>query len=146
MAGTPTFADVLDRHLHVEPLLYSRPAGIATSSLWPAAILSDWSAAVRCWDDAPRLDGFSCREGFSARLRALTTEQQAALEVLASAAREPLDSSFDRAALKRTYRRAARRLHPDTHPDADPAERRRLEAAFASTRNAYLALLALTTN
>jgi hypothetical protein len=76
----------------------------------------------------------------------LTTEQQAALEVLASAAREPLHASFDQAALKRAYRRAARRLHPDTHPGADPTARRQLEAAFGSARDAYLTLLPLATN
>jgi hypothetical protein len=146
MVGTATFADVLDRHLHVEPATYPRQAGIATASIWPRAILLEWPAAVRGWDTFPSEARSSCADGFSAPLRQLTTEQQAALEVLASAADVPLSASFDPATLKRAFRRAARRLHPDAHPDADAATRRRLETAFVTARDAYLTLLALTTN
>jgi len=146
MIGARTFADVLDWHLQPEPLTDTRPAGIATASIWPTSTFFDWPASAGCRTDFQHAGGFACRTAPAKPRRRLTTQQHAALLTLSSAAREPLDSSFDHAVLKRAFRRAARLLHPDAHPAVDLARRRQLESAFASARDAYLTLLALTTN
>jgi len=151
MVGARTFADVLDRHLRVDPIVppstYSRSPGIATPSIWPAGAAPGWTRLTAPHgyfaSDARPIPATHAPVRPS---RQLTAEQQAALITLAAAARERLDPSFDHGELKRAFRRAARRLHPDTYPDADGATRRQLEVAFAAARHAYLLLLSLTTN
>ncbi len=146
MVGARTFADVLERHLHLESSSYTRLAGIATTSIWPTGAAPDWTPLGGSHVYAASVHVVRAPTTPVGRLRQLTPEQQAALDTLASAAREPLESSFDHGTLKHAFRRAARRLHPDAHPDAEGAARRQLEAAFAAARDAYLTLLALTTH
>jgi hypothetical protein len=136
------FAERLDAHLCGQERQVSATSQVATPP-WIGPVVPWFPGAAR----------FRAGSGASralppvvatTRSRRLTATERAALDLLARASACALDSSFDSRLLRRAFRTAARRLHPDAHPAAGRAERERLGAAFAAARAAYLTLLPLS--
>ena len=142
MVGARTFADVLDRHLHLEPPTYARLAGIATPSIWPAAAPSAAGEFRR--RDECRVPG--CVSRAAAAPPADSRNNTPHCSRSPQPPREHLEPVVRSRSAEARVPRAARRLHPDAHPGAEGAARRQLEAAFAAARDAYLTLLVLTTH
>ncbi len=141
-AGPSRFAQVLERRLAREGRQRtssgSQRTGAAANT---APIDAGWWAVVELVPDTPAL-GRRCRAHYQPvqscdpqPLRELNPRQAAALTVLQELGEDDLDSGFTRDDLKTSYRRLARRWHPDRAPaHADDTEIRRLERGFNRLR------------
>jgi hypothetical protein len=137
-----SFAERLDAHVTAQHRWTALPLDIATSAwIGPAVPWFPGATRFRASSDGSRHD--TPPKPAAPCTRQLTARERQALDLLASASACVLDASFDARLLRRAFRTAARRLHPDAHPAAAPVERERLGAAFAAARAAYLILLPL---
>jgi hypothetical protein len=138
------FAERLDAHLASQDRRDVAVSRVATAA-WNGPAIPWFPGAARF--RAARSSGAASRQPAPAVVarceRALTPGERAALDLLGRASGCQLDAAFDGRLLRRAFRAAARRLHPDAHPAADQAERERLGAAFVAVRAAYLTLLPL---
>jgi hypothetical protein len=136
-----SFAERLDAHVVSQSRHASARSAVATAAWFGPAI--PWfpgAARFRAPGSGPATSPVSVPRPW----RRLTGAEREALDLLASASAVPLDPSFDAPLLRRAFRSAARKLHPDAHPTACSAERERLGTAFAAARAAYLILLPLS--
>lgn len=146
--GSSRFAQILARRLGRDQTL--RPgSGSQRTGAAPGddSLDAGWWAVVELVPDTPAL-GRRCRAHYVPAqpapvqpLRVLEPHQAAALSALQELGEDTLDSGFSGAELKASYRRLARRWHPDRAPvDTSDAEIRRLERGFNRLRESVSVL------
>jgi hypothetical protein len=152
MMASRSFAEVLEARLPSLPATPKPPVShIATGPLFHS-ISMPWWPGTSAFGRARPTRTASLKTATATTTvssaprtaRVLSPTEADALQLLAGHGARPLMTSFTVEELKRTFRRAARAVHPDTHTGASEAERRRCAEAFVAVRQAYVLLLRLT--
>jgi hypothetical protein len=154
MMASRSFAEVLEARLPGLPATPKPPVShIATGPLFHSISMPWWPGASAFGRARPTRTASLKTATATATTtvssaprtaRVLSPTEADALQLLAGHGAMPLMPSFTVEELKRTFRRAARAVHPDTHAGASEAERRRCAEAFVAVRQAYVLLLRLT--
>jgi hypothetical protein len=166
MIGDATFAEVLEQKLVAfsplepvvvpapptpsyqapHPLLFTKRRMTFNSAVYgaarPAAAASSLTVFIEPPHAAPRTPPQAApptppQAAPSARpRRAMTLAERRALEDLVALGAD-LAGDFSAQDLRRTYRRLARRYHPDCHPSSNRGEQARLARVFAQLNESY---------